>query len=414
MGPSSKQTKRFEEESVSGSDADGDSDAELGFDSDQLGDFEQFDDDDESGSDPEANDDDEDVMEEEGSDAEKIGRVKDAEIDELEKEMLDLRKQQDLLKDLKRHKDEDAMKGQAVKNQKALWDKTLEFRFLLQKAFSNSNKLPQEPIKSSFCNSDKLVDQAYSDLVSSCKETLDSMLELQEVLVEKNQSILQCTGNGKDSHTDEDLSTDLKGEPDEDWLRIHKIHSRIAPFRNNSVDKWHRKTQVTTGAAVFKGKLQAFNQNISEQVAGHMRDPSRMVKRMQLRRSSVGIFGKISEDSGSTKEEDVVDGGDPELLDDAEFYQQLLKEFFESCDPTSSETAFYALKRLQPKKRKIVDRRASKSRKIRYNVHEKIVNFMAPVPMNLPPMAPKLFENLFGMGNQNASSVPQPTAVGML
>jgi len=38
---------------------------------------------------------------------------------------------------------------------------------------------------------------------------------------------------------------------------------------------------------------------------------------------------------------------------------------------------------------------------------------MAPVPMNLPPMAPKLFENLFGMGNQKASSIPQPTAVGM-
>jgi len=35
-------------------------------------------------------------------------------------------------------------------------------------------------------------------------------------------------------------------------------------------------------------------QNISEQVAGYMRDPSRMIKRMQLRRSSVGTFGKVS------------------------------------------------------------------------------------------------------------------------
>ncbi|XP_050115259.1 uncharacterized protein LOC126593280 [Malus sylvestris] len=59
-----------------------------------------------------------------------------------------------------------------------------------------------------------------------------------------------------------------------------------------------------------------------------------------------------------------------------EFYQQLLKEFFETIDPASC--AFYSLKKLHTKKRKIVDRRASKSRKIRYNVHEKIVNFMAP------------------------------------
>lgn len=28
--------------------------------------------------------------------------------------------------------------------------------------------------------------------------------------------------------------------------------------------------------------------------------------------------------------------GDPELVEDAEFYQQLLKEFFETIDPASS------------------------------------------------------------------------------
>ncbi|KAK2998323.1 hypothetical protein RJ639_023125 [Escallonia herrerae] len=70
------------------------------------------------------------------------------------------------------------------------------------------------------------------------------------------------------------------------------------------------------------------------------------------------------------------------------------------------ETAFYALKRLQTKKRKVVDRRASKSRKIRYNVHEKIVNFMAPQPMDLPPVAPKLFENLFGLNSRKPTKVP--------
>ncbi|KAB1225080.1 Protein bfr2 [Morella rubra] len=97
--------------------------------------------------------------------------------------------------------------------------------------------------------------------------------------------------------------------------------------------------------------------------------------------------------------------GDPELLDDSEFYQQLLKEFFETIDPSSSDSAVYALKRSQTKKRKVVDRRASKSRKIRYHVHEKIVNFMAPLPMDLPPIAPKLFENLFGLKTPKPASV---------
>nr|XP_028950919.1 protein AATF-like isoform X3 [Malus domestica] len=89
----------------------------------------------------------------------------------------------DILKNLKRHKDKDLLKGQAVKNQKALWDKALEFRFLLQKAFSNSNRLPQEPVRSLFCDSHQVVSTAYSDLVDSSKRTLDSLAELQEVCV---------------------------------------------------------------------------------------------------------------------------------------------------------------------------------------------------------------------------------------
>ncbi|XWS67906.1 hypothetical protein CRYUN_Cryun04dG0044900 [Craigia yunnanensis] len=127
-----------------------------------------------------------------------------------------------------------------------------------------------------------------------------------------------------------------------------------------------------------------------------MRDPSRMIKQMQQRISTIGV----TEATNNANGEEAHTEGDPELLDDSEFYQQSLKEFFETVDPTSSETAFYALKRLQTKKRKIVDRHASKSRKIRYHVHEKLVNFMAPEPMNLPSMTPKLFENLFGLKTQ--------------
>lgn len=418
MGRASKRSKPLDDEKLNSSES------EMRSDSDHPEYSEQYDDasenvsedigDDENESASEEDDDENEMdgeEDEEGSEDEQIEGQKDEEIEELEKEYHNLRnKEQDLLKNLNRHKDEDAVKGQAVRNQKALWDKALELRFLLQKTFSSSNKLPQEPVKASFCSSDNVVDQAYSELVSSCKQTLDSMLELQEALLDRNNSILESTtGNSNQSVKDGTLTDDLKEESDEDWLQIQKMHSRIAPFRNNSVDKWHRKTQVTTGAAAFKGKLHAFNQNISDQVAGYMRDPSRIIKRMQLGSSSISVFGKVPEKSESTKEEDPNIEGDPELLDDSEFYQQLLKEFFESCDLNSSEPGFYALKKLQPKKRKIVDRRASKSRKIRYSVHEKIVNFMAPMPMNLPPMAPKLFENIFGMGNQKSSSL-HPTA----
>lgn len=330
---------------------------------------------------------------------------KNDEMEQLEKEYRDLHHQElDTLKNLKHHKDEDLVKGQAVKSQKALWYKILELRFLLQKPFSSSNRLPQESIKSLFCETDETVRVAYSDLMTSSKETLDSILELQEALVANNPSITQATVGSEGSSKDLEVSEHLDDNLDQEWTQISQMHKSIASFRNKSINKWQRMTQVTTGAAAIKGKLHAFNQDISNQVTAYMRDPSRMIKQMQLRRSALNIFGSVPEADNKPKEVETHSDGDPELLDDSEFYQQLLKEFFETVDPSSSEKALYALKRMQPKKRKIVDRRASKSRKIRYNVHEKIVNFMAPLPANIPPMAPKLFENLFGLKTQKSSA----------
>ncbi|KAL6890554.1 hypothetical protein ACP4OV_008809 [Aristida adscensionis] len=293
---------------------------------------------------------------------------------------------------MKQHREEDALRGHAVKNQKVIWDKTLEMRFLLQKAFSTANKLPKEPVKTMFCNHDQDIEQAYENLLNSAKQTLGSMLELQEALLDSNQAT-------------KDLNeTPASNGEDDEWSDIEKLQTRITPFRNTEIDKWQRKIQVTTGAAALKGKLHAFNQNISDQVAGYMRDPSRMINRMYLMKSTIGVFGEDAGETGTAEEGHNMEG-DPELIDDSEFYQQLLKEFLESCDKGASESTFYALRKQQHKKRKLVDRRASKSRKIRYHVHEKITNFMAPVPMALPPMAPKLFENLFGTNNEKSINV---------
>lgn len=47
------------------------------------------------------------------------------------------------------------------------------------------------------------------------------------------------------------------------------------------------------------------------------------------------------------------------------------------------------------KRRKVVDRRASKGRKIRYHTLDKLVGFMAPSELVTPPFAEQLFANLF-------------------
>ncbi|XP_021891343.1 nonsense-mediated mRNA decay protein 2-like [Carica papaya] len=114
--------------------------------------------------------------------------------------------------------------------------------------------------------------------------------------------------NNKHNHAEmEELEKeymDLRNQ--EQWSWISHMHRRIAAFRDKSVDKWQRKTQVTTGAAAIKGKLHAFNQNVSAQVAAYMRDPSRMIKQMQQRRSTVDIFGTVIPEGGANTSVEVI------------------------------------------------------------------------------------------------------------
>jgi len=45
-----------------------------------------------------------------------------------------------------------------------------------------------------FCNHDKQMEQAYEDLLNSSKQTLASMMELQEALLENNQAVKDANG----------------------------------------------------------------------------------------------------------------------------------------------------------------------------------------------------------------------------
>ena len=77
------------------------------------------------------------------------------------------------------------------------------------------------------------------------------------------------------------------------------------------------------------------------------------------------------------------------------------------CQPHTAPAAPPLLLLLPPpppllqgaKQRKAVDRRASKGRRLRYHVHEKLVNFLTPVDLQPPQFASQLMSNLFGGGS---------------
>ncbi|XP_024538306.1 protein bfr2-like [Selaginella moellendorffii] len=314
--------------------------------------------------------------EEEDDDEKQVEKnVLDDDFEAVNKEYEDLNKEeQEMLKSLRGQNDVDIRKGRAVKNQMELWGSALHMRIALQKIVAGSNLLPQEEASSP--------SEAQQTLKAAALQTLDSLLDLEKALLEQNREALDAYR--KDSDVEQETHS-VSDSLDSAWQRLSNSYSRLIPYRDRTVDRWHRKTQISSGAAASRSKLKAFNQSISQQVAAAMKDTPRFIARM-MRSEPLKTQTDTNDMEAKTNE--------TKVFDDSEFYQQLLREFLESSNPTGLDHD--AVRKLRSKKRKNVDRRASKGRKTRYTVHEPLVNFMVPEPMVLPPMATKLFTSLFG------------------
>jgi len=68
-----------------------------------------------------------------------------------------------------------------------------------------------------------------------------------------------------------------------------------------------------------------------------------------------------------------------ELYSDGVFYQEVMKEYLEKEEEGVVESGLRSIRLRRARKNEkngAVDRKASKNRKIRYNVHDKLINFM--------------------------------------
>ena len=112
------------------------------------------------------------------------------------------------------------------------------------------------------------------------------------------------------------------------------------------------------------------NQSITNQLAENLSGKDRLVERTQTKRATFTVLGKTELEE---EREDVIDR---EIFDDSDFYYYMLKDLVgrKSLDiPVDSWNSQTKVKK------NAKDTRASKGRKLRYHVHEKIQNFMAPV-----------------------------------
>ncbi|CAG8750249.1 4635_t:CDS:2, partial [Racocetra fulgida] len=221
------------------------------------------------------------------------------------------------------------------------------------------------------------------------RELIDSLIDLRK---NENIAISENAANSRKRHIEDDDYLEYL------WKDLKEINDLFLPFRTQTIEKWSNKVQIASGIPLNK-KFKAINQGVNDQIAHVLCDRERLIKRTQLKRNADKILGKAK------------------IFDDTDFYQQLLRELIERSDDISKVNVIefhflclddpvalglrWATLRQTKQKKKHVDTKASKGRRLRYHVHEKLQNFMVPIPSGTwhDNMIDELYSSLLGKKN---------------
>jgi len=335
-----------DEESVSGEDID---EKENGFSFDSNTDFASYGDD--SIEDDES---DEDVEDEE---------VEDEDVEEdSEEEMNDTLTKIDGILTLPSSEVDPYVKGCAVVAQISTWDKLLEERILLQKMLTKVNTFPR--------TLDNFVDTSDPDYQARLKKTEKILKTILMKCGELKQNIERRSL--EDSFSVEPPGPKCKLGEVSSWLE--KLHQEKGDSRRESLSYWGDRTKKL-GAA-----WDSLHTEPLQQVDQIMSNPARLVARTRVKRSELRVLGEGKEE-GEAEEQGL--DNNPNIFDDSDFYHHLLRELIErktaNSNGDSSGQQWLQIQKLRSKMKRKIDTKASKGRKIRYDVHAKLVNFMAPV-----------------------------------
>ena len=378
--------------------ADEDEDAYVAYDADEAGpSAEGGDDDDNDDDDDDDEDEDDDDFDEKGARARDLLSAATEGDDDLARELQAFRQEEEQTKKLVDTKAQHVAKGKAVRAQRTIWERALHARIRLQKVMSSAARLPTANACRGLKRAAPDAGEALDALSQMARKTMRSLTALQTALM----------GNIDDIKLGERSTiVDVDDALDDVWAKTDAGYRAYSSYRDSTCDRWYRKSAVSVGKTSGGGSsnLKAFNQSISQQVSSTMRAPTRLIEKSQppKRVAPARLGEKPAENATDDENRDEtvnVDGLDegearePELYDDVDFYEQLLKEFLESGNDAGAAGAPSLSK--QVKRRKNVDRKASKGRKLRYHVQEPLVNFMQANDVEVPTWAERVFTQLF-------------------
>eukprot|EP01039_Chlorochromonas_danica_P009339 gene9339-10307_t len=281
-----------------------------------------------------------------------------------------------------------------------LWEETLSLRIALQKPLDLANQLP--------------------------------VIDLQELFTQekKKKKKKQEEVEGEDGG-DDDEHVEEEGNPQTLllWSRIENCQNMLQSGWEVTLNKWSARLHY--GSEKAKAQLKVFNQSAWDQIENTLSDERRLMERS---RPSVedsqrldlshelshilpeeqehqhhlhglvdglyfhprGLGGDDDDDEGNhshknkNKKRKVIDA---EVYDDRPFYSLLLQTFITTTtqhhhgsggshgNDNLRASDLAVLRAYKKKKANNVDRKASKGRRLRYTVHQKLQNFMFPISL---------------------------------
>lgn len=240
-----------------------------------------------------------------------------------------------------------ARKGAAVQQQQKSFDRLLDTRIKLQKAVSSSNQLTPTTIL------DNGIQDAAAKAEAAALSLWSTINAIRCDILNQSQTSEYSTKKRKFEALEPSSSTSLSD------LQAHsqEIESATIPSRQATLNHWYASTRPAAAPSESRSALlpKTDDTNISSVINTYLTTNQ----------------SKLAESSRPS----------PTTYDDTTFYQSLLTALIASRTnaaslPTSLPSVLPTSK--NPKVKKNVDTKASKGRKIRYTVHEKLQNFMAP------------------------------------
>ncbi|KAI0675441.1 apoptosis-antagonizing transcription factor [Trametes maxima] len=313
----------------------------------------------------------------------------------------------DIASNLRKTHEVDKKKGRAVSRQIALWDTLLDARIQLHKAVTTANRLPSPHDIEQYAVHPAAREalDGFFDVTESLTEELFS---LQEDLLRLNESIEAPARKRRRLAPAAEPVREYGAAMTELSASASALEAHYHPWLVDTLSKWSAKVQAVAPNVLLPDNKGSFLRDGKAAHAGVVSlvddilrsDGAKLLDRTRKRKDKHTRIGGTTSSGGNVSggDDDDDEKLDADVFDDTDYYQQLLRDVIAARGggDAQGEQQWQAQQReRKAKRKKTVDTKASKGRKLRYEVHAKLQNFMVPVPVVVGEWHEEQIDGLF-------------------